>query len=207
MPNWVTNKVTVSGGLNDVERLYRKLCSPHPLADKTKGEGELTFYNVISPTDIEEYVDGWYEWNIENWGVKWDASEGESGIDRDGDLYLNFDTPWGIPDKVLDWLVDYCVDNSLVLNWWFEEEQGWGGEVKLNYLPDGEPSISTETWDIPRSHADYVKRGKWERGRWECVCFEDWEIDPEDWFDDCPKKADQIEANKIVLELYEASKE
>jgi len=205
MPNWVTNKVTVSGGLNDVERLYRKLCSPHPLADTAKGE--LTFYNAISPTDTEEYVGGWYEWNIENWGVKWDASESESGIDQDGDLYLNFDTPWSVPEKVLDWLVDYCVDNSLVLNWWFEEEQGWGGEVKLNYLPDGEPSISTETWDIPRSHADYVKRGKWERGRWECVCFEDWEIDPEDWFDDCPKKADQIEANKIVLELYEASKE
>ena len=49
-----------------------------------------------------EYIDkfgasNWYEWQIENWGVKWNASEVE-WIDGN---YVTFNTAWECPHKLL----------------------------------------------------------------------------------------------------------
>lgn len=59
----------------------------------------------------------WYDWSNHNWGVKWNASNPE--VDQyDGALIISFDSPWGMPDKVLEQLskkhpdIEFKVDLS-----------------------------------------------------------------------------------------------
>ena len=38
----------------------------------------------------------WYDWNIDHWGTKWDASD--SSVEWEGDaLVIKFNTPWSVP--------------------------------------------------------------------------------------------------------------
>ena len=41
----------------------------------------------------------WYTWNLDNWGVKWDASNCKSKELSDfNTIVFSFDTPWGTPE-------------------------------------------------------------------------------------------------------------
>jgi hypothetical protein len=55
-------------------------------------------------------TDSWYEWNIENWGTKWDA--GEVTMDRLDEKTLRavFHTAWSPPEPIFERLAnDYYV--------------------------------------------------------------------------------------------------
>lgn len=84
MPNWCNNVV------------YIRHENPAKLeAIKTeldKGE-ESQFFNSLVPNPSGEWN---YDWSIENWGTKWDASIQEYWIE-DEHLYVSFDTAWGPP--------------------------------------------------------------------------------------------------------------
>ena len=74
--------------------------------------GQLVYYNLTTNGYLT-----WYDWHWNNWGVKWNASDPE--VDQhDGDLIISFDSPWGMPDKVLEQLskkhpdVEFKVDLS-----------------------------------------------------------------------------------------------
>lgn len=196
MPNWVTNRVTVTDPkVNKIEELenfeskslqefFDKITAEHPLANNIAGE--LSFHNLIEP-DPSLWVDYdstsiWYDWNIRNWGTKWDAKEAVIEIHTDGHegFDLNFDTAWSPPEPIIEEFIEYCRKNSLVLEWWYEEEQGWGGEIIVAL--DGDVDITH--WDIPSSHADYEEKDG------ECIC--EWDDDPNDWFEDCPNKAEKV---------------
>ena len=66
---------------------------------------------------------------------------------------------------------------ELDFTFYYEEEQGWGGELS------GSKGELTElkTWDIPQSHADYVDQDN-EDG---CICAND--DDETEWYEDCPR--------------------
>jgi hypothetical protein len=83
----------------------------------------------------------WYDWNVRNWGTKWDIAvhDGNEYPDTvlhehksDGEdqwLVYGFQTAWSPPVEAmikLSALVPNCV---LTLS--FEEEQGWGGELEF----------------------------------------------------------------------------
>jgi hypothetical protein len=126
----------------------------------------FSFRNIISPTDLEAYKaqpvrselevsdenwwadtqklsltdNSWYNWNIRNWGVKWDVAvpedekypntymeEYDNGENKV--VYYNFDTAWGIPDKALINLSSQYP--SLLFTLSYEEETGWGGEMEF----------------------------------------------------------------------------
>lgn len=74
--------------------------------------GQLVYYNLTTNGYLT-----WYDWSNHNWGVKWNASNPE--VDQyDGDLIISFDSPWGMPDKVLEQLskkhpdIEFKVDLS-----------------------------------------------------------------------------------------------
>ena len=74
--------------------------------------GQLVYYNLTTNGYLS-----WYDWHLNNWGVKWNASNSE--VDQyDGDLIISFDSPWWTPNRVLEQLskkhpdVEFKVDLS-----------------------------------------------------------------------------------------------
>ena len=73
---------------------------------------------------LDELYDNnnWYDWSIENWGVKWDCSdvqvEEEFG---DTEITYRFDTPWGPPNEIYGILRERFPDVTIS---WFWDEPG-----------------------------------------------------------------------------------
>ena len=183
-------------------------------------EGAIQFWNFIEPENKEVYFgasdykpegynemsaeekmaismqfksDGWYDWNIRNWGTKWDASDPNLGTDSPTQLQYSFSTAWSPAEGAYRAMVEKFP--TLAFSFECEEEQGWGVEFAGE---NGELFVVRE-WDVPNSHADYKDRDN-EDG---CACAQGW--DYEDWYDDCPdnpkKTAEAIEAFEDISEL------
>lgn len=123
----------------------------------------------------------WYWWNLRHWGTKWDiaVSDGEQWastrleVFEDGEEFIySFQTAWSPPTEVIDLLTQQFP--TLKFNLYYEEEQGWGGEIEWE---NGEVSSQTE-WDIPASHQDFDDLGR------DCHCENGYDADW--WFADCP---------------------
>lgn len=177
----------------------------------------ISFWNFVAPTDeelpyyfghktkpededdpnatLEERMakslkfegSGWYDWNIRNWGCKWDAGSDELDTDLDEvkagketSLTYRFETAWSPAEGAFRAMVEQHPELSF--EFYCEEEQGWGviydGEA-------GELSVSKE-WDIPQSHADYEALDK--------ECWACGSGDEDDLYDDCPdaKKSHRV---------------
>ena len=127
----------------------------------------FSFRNIVAPTDLEAYRNqpaqsslpttddnwwadtvevsktdnSWYNWNIRNWGVKWDVAVAEKNTSPDtymegptpnGDnlvVYYNFETAWGVPLQAMEKLSEQYP--SLLFTLSYEEESGWGGEMEF----------------------------------------------------------------------------
>ena len=207
MPNWVYNAISINGSKEELEIIRHELSVLRPYQ---LHKGEITmqvfnFHSIITPsssiwdeydgeqprtTSIEESLkfasNHWYDWNIRNWGSKWEPTDEEisTNLDEESDMYFldyNFNTAWSPPEHIIYGLARRIKEAGLsaTFTWCFEEEQGWGGEW---YGGDGRAYITSE-WDIPNSHADYEDRGR------ECYCLGRGEA----IFDDCPSSTEQDE--------------
>lgn len=169
MPNWVYNGLTIEGNPESITKLVEQMNTP--FVDYIEATGDLaygvkeikysnpifSFRNIIAPTDLEAYKaqpftvdsinnryenkDSWYNWNIRNWGVKWDVAVSNDnkytdtymeGPTPNGDnlvVYYTFNTAWGIADKALANLSLQYPDLLFTLG--YEEETGWGGELEI----------------------------------------------------------------------------
>ena len=165
MPNWVYNTLSVEG--NSEEFWDLSLTTP---------ENEFTFAGVVPEPEFEDWnkpgvLPDWLVWRNNNWGCKWDANEAE-WIDEK--QIIRFSTPWGPP---LAWLESAAtMFPNLIFNLYYEEEQGWGGEITIK----GDEVLSLTVWDEPSSHAELVDRKGY---CWACEYAE------EDFlFEDCPRE-------------------
>ncbi len=88
MPNWCLNKLTIS-------HEDRSKVMEFVLAYK---EGKACEHYLPRPADKD-----WYEWNISNWGTKWDigSDNGEvHGLNPtivDNEATMSFDSAWSPP--------------------------------------------------------------------------------------------------------------
>lgn len=177
MPNWCYNHLDISGG--DVSTLKSQLNAPfevmHDNWNKETGQMEkklfkysnpvFAFWNIIKPTNLEAYYgpqpetdlskglsfdsDHWYDWNVRNWGTKWDVAvhqdeeypETELTDEGEGFISYRFNTAWSPPTEAIVKLSEQYP--NLVFTLSFEEETGWGGEVVIE---NGEPT-ETESYD------------------------------------------------------------
>ena len=165
MPNWVFNHLTVKGDSKDVDVVKAQLNSPfskehtswnpktHTLdtATTTYSNPVFAFWNIVRPTDLYTYAqqsdpnadpkvawsgDNWYDWNIRNWGCKWDVGIADDNhfVDtsmdelKDGGVQYNFDTAWCPPSEAIEKLSSQ--HPNLTFKLYYEEEQGWGAEVE-----------------------------------------------------------------------------
>jgi hypothetical protein len=177
MPNWCFNYLDISGG--DVSTLKSQLNAPfevmHDNWNKETGQMEkklfkysnpvFAFWNIIKPTNLEAYngpqpetdlskaiafdSDHWYDWNVRNWGTKWDVAvhqdeeypETELTSESETSLGYRFNTAWSPPIEAIVALSKQYPNLEFTLS--FEEETGWGGEV---VVVNGEP-METESYD------------------------------------------------------------
>lgn len=81
-------------------------CQPLELSDdwfKNKEGEQRQIYNTMKELNL--CIDGWYNWNCNNWGTKWDACESYvdniddiDELDDEDDLVVMFNTAWSAPE-------------------------------------------------------------------------------------------------------------
>lgn len=112
MPNWVFNKIEITGPQDELRRFESAI-------SKDTYEGFRSLLRTFLPTPEELKPDepvqlapsmpenpelrakygasNWYEWRLNNWGCKWPD---ESVLIRENDeiVTLHFESPWAAPD-------------------------------------------------------------------------------------------------------------
>jgi hypothetical protein len=179
MPNWVYNSLTAEGSAEDISVLKQTLNAPftrvHETYDMEAKEMQLktysfsnpvfAFWNIVKPTDMETYQlqedpkhnksiidfkgNNWYDWNVRNWGTKWDVAvsddskynETELVTDSEDTLVYRFDTAWSPPIPAIEKLSEMFPNIEFDLE--YEEETGWGG----NYLFLNGDGTETESYE------------------------------------------------------------
>jgi hypothetical protein len=130
MPNWCTNRISVSGESEDVKKLVA-------LVRGEGAEGEFFLNSIIPmPSELEDtkapttepdppVIDGhtnWYDWRVSNWGTKWEVGEVDYyDSDDDGWVQWEFCTAWGPPEGACEKLRELFPDVSIS---WFYDEPG-----------------------------------------------------------------------------------
>jgi len=143
---------------------------------KPEGYDELSMEEKMA-ISMQFKSDGWYDWNIREWGTKWDASDvDQSGDPATGEISYSFSTAWSPAEDAFRAMVSQHPELSF--EFYCEEEQGWGVEFEGT---DGELCVTKE-WDIPNSHQDYLDLDQECRA---CEYFSD-TGDQDDLHDDCP---------------------
>ena len=124
MPNWCNNRLSVRGPKADVQAFIEKAKS----AERKTYGGEpsvLSFASLVPPNyDDPDYQnakechvesDGehpnfnWYNWQVNNWGTKWDVNPDEADVEINDDLggdeleaVYSFSTAWSAPIEFYD---------------------------------------------------------------------------------------------------------
>ena len=207
MPNWVYNYLTVEGSKEDIAKVKAqvgatvktKYKSADEVDEEVDREPIFSFMNILPPPEdkldeyhaVHGYANGektgdteynWYNFNVREWGTKWDARDVELLEDDETYLHYKFDTAWSPPTEVITKLAEQNPNLNITLE--YREEQGWGGEVNFN----GSTTEVVKEWDIPDSHAEEIEVNN--EYCWKCENFDG---DYSDLYEDCPENLKPIE--------------
>lgn len=123
MPNWCNNSVTLKH--KDpamIERAHKALADgkflqeffpcPQDLIDTVAGfpgEDKREAHEAQVKSNIENHgYANWYDWNVANWGTKWDIG-GDDGLIQKLDantLEASFDSAWAPPTQAYEKLIE-----------------------------------------------------------------------------------------------------
>lgn len=126
MPNWCTNELQVSGSVEAMDK-WRSV-----LVEDETFEPILVFNKLIPMPKEYETDERWYDWRIQNWGVKWD-------IDGDDSQPYNYDsvtaeysfqTPWGPPIELFENITKNFPGITFSLAY-YEEGMQFAGHIKI----------------------------------------------------------------------------
>jgi len=129
MPNWCSNRATISGPAPVIAEIKEILESE---------EKALLSWMVPRPKAEEE---NWYEWNVHNWGTKWDICDAYvDDCGEEDEIVIAFSTAWAPPiDAFRRWA-----------------EQDGRVEFTLEYWEPGCAFLGTATYDGDYLYDDYV---------------------------------------------------
>jgi len=92
MPNWCENTITITGTPESLNN-FRKTMNT---IDTDGNKVEFTFSQTV-PQPNNLVGNGWFEWNINNWGTKWDVN-GDANITIMNDcIIIQVQTAWSPP--------------------------------------------------------------------------------------------------------------
>lgn len=133
MPNWCSNSLTLK---HDKEKI--------DLLEKQLQESDV-FFQHLCPRPADQDTN-WYEWNVENWGTKWDVNVNDGYVERldDNTLQLSFETAWSPPIAFYDFLF----------------EDGWDVEARyyepgVGFIGEYDNSID-DCWEIDFSDQESI---------------------------------------------------
>ena len=99
MPNWCNNTATFTNEdiskVDELEKVLQKI--------ESSDEQEVSLFSFFRPRP-EEKNDSWYDWNVNHWGCKWDASVHSFLRTSDDQITVSFDTPWSPPIALYEYL-------------------------------------------------------------------------------------------------------
>ena len=122
MPNWCNNNISISGPTETIKTIWESA---------TAEEGGLLNAMVPQPANVfqgslgtkereecaEQGIPNWYDWNVSNWGTKWDVStEGLEFTDNgDGTAMIEgwFESAWAPPIEAYNTFCDDMDNCSL----------------------------------------------------------------------------------------------
>lgn len=112
MPNHITNILRISA--------FKHNGAPEGLAAQVlaalKSEHLPVDFSRIIPMPKDQ-EDNWYQWSIQNWGTKWNAYMGVTGLIEDTYAIAHFETAWSPPLPVIDKLAEMFPKAHLRLIW------------------------------------------------------------------------------------------
>lgn len=152
MPNWVYNHMTLTGSRDDINTFMSKIQIPETksagplklvaieLTSNTDSPKDYRFFNsfVRMPEEIEHlpYDPDRYNWERDNWGVKWGDNNTQIEKISDIEIKISFDTPWSFAQKFFEQFVKICPLSFHIM--WYEEQMYYGGEL----IKSGENIVS-----------------------------------------------------------------
>ena len=137
--------LAVTGLHTEMEPAY---LAAHPEIDREEWDlGKQAYQN------IQKYgCPTWYEWRIQNWGTKWNASGAEVLDGR-----LSFLTAWNAPKQILEKL-SQMFPSITIHHVWADEDIGHNcgdrayknGTVTQEYIPTGQEAVELgcDLWNI-----------------------------------------------------------
>jgi hypothetical protein len=95
--------------------------------DTNLGVGKPITQEMSDRFNKEYGYANWYDWQIENWGTKWDASEAVLDEWDEDSLFYTFDTAWSPPEGIYNELTKLFP--NLSISWFYREDgmqtAGW----------------------------------------------------------------------------------
>jgi hypothetical protein len=102
MPNWCDNLVSLRhSDKTKIDALEQELL-------KTEN---VRVFDSLRPRPVDQ-EENWYEWNVTNWGTKWDATVYEWDRENDNEIWISFDSAWSPPSALYEFLTETGWDVS-----------------------------------------------------------------------------------------------
>ena len=118
MPNWCSNKLTITGLAADIQALKTKAFGHSPWEEPEDEPNVLNFHSFLPvPENIlaAGYGDAGFDWERQNWGCKWGAANSVIVEEWEGHVEYSFDTAWSPPIKFLETLAKQWPNLTFVL--------------------------------------------------------------------------------------------
>jgi len=152
MPNWCSNNAEFNN--DDVAEVAKLEAHLKFLDEREKGEtaeAGLFGYFVPRPPEFDE-GESWYDWNISNWGTKWEASIYSWEKVNDNCIKLNFDTAWAPPTAFYEFLAENT-EWYVTATYW-EPGMGFVGSNEGGFDECYEYSSAEDVENIPEELID-----------------------------------------------------
>lgn len=98
MPNWCDNSTRFyHPDSTKIDALVALISNPDPTVD-------IELFAHLRPRPLEQ-EENWYNWNVENWGTKWDADVFSYDRFDANNINIYFNTAWAPPIALYQYLV------------------------------------------------------------------------------------------------------
>ena len=115
MPNWCNNNISISGPTDTIKQLWEDANREDGgLLSAMAPQPENMFHGNLGQAEreqcAEQGIPNWYDWQVNNWGTKWDVStEGLEFTDNgDGTAMIEgwFESAWSPPIQAYETFCD-----------------------------------------------------------------------------------------------------